>query len=149
MIICPHHCTEWCIMNNFIISYVNYISVHRGFLFTAKIYPLQLDYLNTFEYFFQECIIHVHVYLKVHWILAVKAFQFYYIIHGSFFIKLWRIFFPIQYLVHRYYIFIIQFFVNWHNVYMYMYWKKHNTCICITLHFSMLTGNGFHQHSLS
>lgn len=27
--------------------------------------------------------------------------------------------------------------------------KKHNTCICITLHSSMLTGNGSHQHSLS
>lgn len=76
-----------------------------------------------------------------------KTFPFYFIIHGSFFIKLWRIFlfFFIQYLLHIHRTVLCK---STYCIHVHVF-KKHNTCICITLHSSMLTGNGSHQHSLS
>lgn len=77
--------------------------------------------MNTF---YQECIIHVHVYLKVHWIQAVLkniSILFYYswiIFYQT--VKDLSFFFSYS----TYYIFIEQFFLNRHNVYMYMYLRS-------------------------
>lgn len=102
--------------------------------------------MNTF---YQECIIHVHVYLKVHWIQAVLKYisiLFYYswiIFYQT--VKDLFIFFFIQYLLHIHRTVLCK---STYCIHVHVF-KKHNTCICITLHSSMLTGNGSHQHSLS